>query len=172
MRPSFALAGTLLALLLAGTAHAQSAPQTVEALRAENERLRAELQRYQQGYAQLGQANQQLQAERDQARTASTEGEGALAACEAKNMRLVELGREILTLYERKGFREVLLQKEPVTGLKRVELENLAQGYGDKLYENKFDRRVDGLAAPTPAGPAAPAFSAEAAPANPDGATR
>ena len=71
---SAAPAAALLVLALAGTVYAQPAPTTLEALRAENERLKAELQRYQQGYAQLGQANPQLQAERD-----PTTGQGIVA---------------------------------------------------------------------------------------------
>ncbi len=57
--------------------------------------------------------------------------------CEAKSAKLYDLGLEILDLYQKKGVFESLAGGEPVTGLKRAELENIAQGYGDKLYENK-----------------------------------
>ncbi len=57
--------------------------------------------------------------------------------CQDKNDKLYKLGLEILGLYDKKGVFQSLASSEPVTGIKRVELENLVQDYQDKLLDNK-----------------------------------
>lgn len=61
-----------------------------------------------------------------------------IAACEGKNLRLYQTGRELMTRFEQKTCGEILAQKEPFTGLKRVEMENLLEEYRDKLDEQKL----------------------------------
>lgn len=56
-----------------------------------------------------------------------------LAACQAHNVELYKLGSELLTRYQNKGLGEVFATGEPFTQIKRVELENLVEGYRDKL---------------------------------------
>jgi DNA repair exonuclease SbcCD ATPase subunit len=56
-----------------------------------------------------------------------------LQMCMANNQALHQLGKELLDLYVNKGTGEVFLQVEPVLQFKRVALENLVQGYQDKL---------------------------------------
>ena len=48
-----------------------------------------------------------------------------ISECETKNVRLQELGQELLQKYADKGVFDTLLKKEPFTQLKRVEMENL-----------------------------------------------
>lgn len=61
-----------------------------------------------------------------------------IAACEGKNLKLYQTGRELMTRFEQKTCGEILAQKEPFTGLKRVEMENLLEEYRDKLDEQKL----------------------------------
>jgi chromosome segregation ATPase len=58
-------------------------------------------------------------------------------ATEAKNAELYRLGQELLKLYDSKDMFDVLRAGEPITGLKRVEYENLMQDYDDKLRANR-----------------------------------
>ena len=67
-----------------------------------------------------------------------TRRERELALCEDKNRKLYQLGRELMVLYERKGVDGVLAQREPFTGLRQVEVENLMEEYRDKLDEQKL----------------------------------
>ena len=53
--------------------------------------------------------------------------------CVAKNVQLYQVNRELLQQYEGKGVMASLLQKEPLTGLKQVEIENLVEEYRDKI---------------------------------------
>ncbi len=61
-----------------------------------------------------------------------------IAACEGKNLKLYQTGRELMTRFEQKTCGEILAQKEPFTGLKRVEVENLLEEYRDKLDGQKL----------------------------------
>jgi hypothetical protein len=62
-------------------------------------------------------------------------------SCEAKNGELYKIGEEILGLYDKKDFFD-LVAGEPVTKLKRVELENAMQDYEDKMRDNEIGHRV------------------------------
>jgi hypothetical protein len=62
-------------------------------------------------------------------------------SCEAKNAELYKIGEEILGLYDKKDFFD-LVAGEPVTKLKRVELENAMQDYEDKMRDNEIGRPV------------------------------
>lgn len=58
-----------------------------------------------------------------------------VVSCEAKNAQLYKLGEDILGLYDKKDFLDIV-SGEPVTKLKRVELENTMQDYEDKMRDN------------------------------------
>jgi hypothetical protein len=62
-------------------------------------------------------------------------------SCEAKNAELYKIGEEVLGLYDKKDFLD-LVAGEPVTKLKRVELENTMQDYEDKIRDNQIGRPV------------------------------
>jgi len=52
---------------------------------------------------------------------------------QAKNFSLFQTGSEILTRYEKFSLGEALAAREPFVGTTRAKLENLVQGYEDKL---------------------------------------
>jgi chromosome segregation ATPase len=56
-----------------------------------------------------------------------------LETCESHNVKLLQVNRDLLGQYENKGFFDSLMQREPITGLKGVELENILQDYQDRL---------------------------------------
>lgn len=57
----------------------------------------------------------------------------ALGSCETKNSKLYELNREILAQYRDKGFLDALVQIDPLTSIKSVQVENILEEYRDKL---------------------------------------
>lgn len=57
---------------------------------------------------------------------------------EEKNDKLYKLGQELLDLYDGKTFGEIVGTREPVTKLRRVEYENVVQGYEDRLRESRI----------------------------------
>lgn len=55
--------------------------------------------------------------------------------CSANNAKLVQVNSELLEHYNRKGVWDSMVQREPFTGLKQVEIENLMEEYRAKLDE-------------------------------------
>ncbi len=60
-----------------------------------------------------------------------------LADREAKNLALFKTGNEILARYEKFTLGEALGAKEPFVGTTRTRLENLVQGYQDRLLDQR-----------------------------------
>lgn len=61
-----------------------------------------------------------------------------IQSCESKNTELVRVNRELLDRYRKKGVFDALLQREPLTQLKRVEIENTVQEYQDRIDQVEF----------------------------------
>lgn len=76
--------------------------------------------------AELAQATQALA----QSRTSD-------ASCEDKNLKLYGYADEVLQRYQKKGVWAALSQKEPVLGLKEVDVENVVQEYRLKFNSEK-----------------------------------
>lgn len=60
------------------------------------------------------------------------------ASCETKNLRLYQYSQELVTRYRQKGVWAALAQKEPVTGIREVGVENLLQEYREKLDSQRI----------------------------------
>ena len=63
-----------------------------------------------------------------------------LQGCETKNAQLYKLGEEVLDLYDKQDIFD-LASREPVTKLKRVEIENAMQDYEDKMRDSKIGQQ-------------------------------
>ena len=84
-----------------------------------------------------------LKVETEKKQLQETIGEQAqfIITCEDKNAKMVQINRELLGHYERKGPLDAMLQREPLTQLKRVEVENIAQEYQDKIDQLEFKKK-------------------------------
>ena len=89
-----------------------------------------------------------LKVESEKNQLQETIGEQAqlLVSCEDNNAQMVQINRELLARYERKGALDVMLQREPLTQLKRVEIENIAQEYQDKIDQLEFKKKLADVA--------------------------
>ena len=88
--------------------------------------------------AQLAQLRGQLAAAAQQEETLEGKLEtqkNNFKVCYANNRKLLDVNQELVALYENKGVVDALKQREPVTGLRRVEVENLVQDYRYKLED-------------------------------------
>jgi chromosome segregation ATPase len=91
---------------------------------------------------------------------------------ETKNLTLFKVGNEILTRYEKFGLGTAIAAREPFVGLTRVKLENLVQGYADKLADSRStpgtaqeqDSRPPADSKPKPKNAAQPAGGAKVKP--------
>jgi hypothetical protein len=73
-----------------------------------------------------------------------------LTACMASNESLYKLNDEVLTRFENQGFWTSVAKAEPFTKLKRVQLENIADGYRTRASDAKY---LPGLTPPAPPPP-------------------
>lgn len=104
--------------------------------------VEGDLARTKDALAQAANNARQNQTERDKLQMAASNTQTVLEACEVKNTQLLAVSREILTAYENFDFIDSLSAREPFTRLKRVELENLAQGYRDRIDDGLFDPKA------------------------------
>ena len=66
------------------------------------------------------------------------QSKNANASCEDKNLKLYSYAETVLGLYKNKGVWAALSQKEPVLGLKEVDVENVVQEYQQKFASQKI----------------------------------
>jgi chromosome segregation ATPase len=80
----------------------------------------------------------QMEGEKKRAEQTIVMRDQTITGCETRNAKLYGYGRELMTQYERKSCKDALKQAEPFTGLKKVEIENLLEGYRDKLDNERI----------------------------------
>lgn len=76
-------------------------------------------------------------ADKQAAEASATERGRQLEQCTIKNTKLYELNGELLQRYASKGVVDAMARREPFTGLKKVEMENLLQELQDKNDEQR-----------------------------------
>ena len=109
-----------------------------------------QLEKTRDALAKLGdehEALQKLQAETE-AERARLEQELAttqvnLEDSETKNLDLYKANMELLGHYREKGALSALLQREPFTGLRKVEVQNLIQEYEYKMYDSLRETNLE-----------------------------
>jgi len=99
---------------------------------------------------------QQSDAERQKLQTNVTNTATLLEACESKNAELRKVGHEILDAYSKFDFGDAFGANEPFIQQRRVELENQAQTFGDRIDNGRYDPRSI-KPAPAPSAPDKPA---------------
>ncbi|HEY1614394.1 MAG TPA: hypothetical protein VGF97_11955 [Rhizomicrobium sp.] len=124
---------TQLAAAKAKLAHARPQRDT-----GETQALQAEVTQYKSAVSDATTKAQQAQADHDKLRAQLADTQKKIGACEDKNTALLKLGKDILDAYQQFDIGDAIGANEPFIGLKRVELENLAQGFGDRLYDGKY----------------------------------
>jgi len=103
--------------------------------RTQRQQLEASLEQTRSSGEQAAQLARDKEAERARLEGRLQQREAQLGDCVARNRKLYDTGREILGAYESVDVVDVLRRREPFTGLKKVELENLVQDYGDRLQQ-------------------------------------
>ncbi|MES2194857.1 MAG: hypothetical protein V4517_10595 [Pseudomonadota bacterium] len=136
--------------------------QERDRLKKQNDAFRAQVKEAEQAYRQAVKDFNERLAERDEslekwksaygeaatvarakdAERVKFEGEAAALkvsnkACVAKNAQLVKVGQDIVRQYEEMNPMEKIWHHEPVLGLKRVEHQNAAQDFRDKILDQK-----------------------------------
>lgn len=147
-----------------GRAQATENSQQLRAqAQAATEKASAQVTQYRNAYDELLKMARASEAERQRLSADSALQRTAVAQCEAKNSQLYAVGQEILRAYETLDVGSVLSARQPFAAQSRVKFEQVAQQYGDKLYEGRFDVRSVEAAAAAAAAKAAPASAPGAA---------
>jgi chromosome segregation ATPase len=116
--------------------------------RTANAQAQAQVQQLQK---QVAEANAKEQAQQDRGNDLATQlstAQTQVGTCTARNQQLYKVGNEILDAYSHIGLGTVLASREPFAAGERVKLENAAQGYGDQLYQQRYDPRQTNVKKP------------------------
>jgi chromosome segregation ATPase len=80
----------------------------------------------------------EVEADRNELRTMASDYDVRVTQCERNNETLFAKNLELIDLYEHKGVLAALKAHEPVTGFKRVEMENLMEEYRYQAEEMRL----------------------------------
>lgn len=124
-------------------AKASRLERDIEAASKETAELRTQLD-------EAGKRNEELSGQRKQLEQDLKNTAAALAKqndqtklCETHNGELYRIGRELADWYTSKGAMSAILEAEPFTAMKRVEMENLLETYRDKLEGQRLERSIN-----------------------------
>lgn len=113
-----------------------------QAVRDFNERLTERdesLEKWKSAYAEAATVARTKDAERAKFESEAAAFKASTKACTAKNAQLVKVGEQIVRQYEEMSPFEKMLDHEPAFGLKRVEHQNAAQDFRDKILDQKVN---------------------------------
>jgi len=139
----------------AQAAHATKAaptvsPETTRELAAERQRREAAEASLQRGKSDAdAQALALRTAEAERARLAKELdlSHSQVDACTARNVQMYQVGKEVIAAYENIDTSDIVSSRQPFAAKSRVKLENAAQSFGDKLYDQRFDPRAGQVSA-------------------------
>jgi chromosome segregation ATPase len=95
------------------------------------------LEKWKSAYGEAADVARAKDAERTKFESEAAALKTSKRACEAKNAELVRVGNDIVKQYEAMNPLEKIWDHEPVFGLKRVEHQNAAQDFRDKILDQK-----------------------------------
>jgi colicin import membrane protein len=111
------------------------------------DKANAQIAQYRSAYDELLKLARASEAERQRLAMDSSSQTKAVSQCEAKNAQLYAVGQEILHAYETVDMGTVMAARQPFAAQSRVKLDQIAQQYGDKLYDGRFDVRSSNVPA-------------------------
>ena len=111
-----------------------------EAVEEFNQRLAQRdetLEKWKSAYEEAASVARSKDAERAKFESEATAFKASTKSCQAKNVQLVKVGRELLHRYQGVSFGDMAVTSEPLVGVRRVEIQNLLQDYSDKVLDQK-----------------------------------
>lgn len=102
----------------------------------------AQVAQFRAAYAELLKMARDTESERHRLTQAAALSQTAIEQCTARNQQLHAVGMEVISAYEKLDIGSVLSARQPFAAQSRVKLEQIAQQFGDRLYESKFDVRA------------------------------
>ena len=105
----------------------------LDSIKARKSSVDGALSKSRESLRELQENHERTQTEKAVAEQALADHTRRLEACTVKNTKLHELNSELLQRYAKKGVVDAVVLREPFTGIKKVELENLLQDLQDKI---------------------------------------
>lgn len=127
------------AQLAAERARARRLEASQTGVRRETEAVAEQSSQFRDTNAQLQKAVQVAENESRRLASEAINKSSALQQCEAKNEKLYALGQEVLHAYETVDFGTVFSTRQPFASKARAKYGKIAQDYGDRLYQGRFD---------------------------------
>jgi chromosome segregation ATPase len=120
----------------------------LSAERAAHEQANAQVQQLKKELADTATKERAQEGQSSDLATQLSAAQAQVGTCTAKNQQMYKIGNEILDAYSHIGLGTVLASREPFAASERVKLENAAQGYGDQLYQQRYDPRATNVKKP------------------------
>ena len=114
----------------------------LEALKTEKEAVAGKLAETEAELRKTHEQQRTTEAERKRLEALAAQQKQSIANCEEHNAKLHGQGLILLEKYQSKSCFDTVLQSEPFTGLKQVEIENFVEDNREKLDEHKLDRQT------------------------------
>lgn len=115
--------------------------QSVQTFQQRQDALQQQLQQSQQQLQQIHQQLNALRAEHQRLQGELEKTTGHLGRCEQHNAALCLIAEELLDAYSKKGVGATLLGKEPITQIKKVELEQFIQKYQRAIEQQRLRKK-------------------------------
>ncbi|WP_447982235.1 DNA repair protein [Achromobacter kerstersii] len=112
----------------------------LESVQAQAAASHAQLGKFKGAYDELLTLSRAKETERVALARTLAQRDEEVKVCVAKNREMYAAGKEILNAYERISTGDILALKQPFAGKARVQFEEQAQAYGDKLYDAQAPR--------------------------------
>jgi chromosome segregation ATPase len=95
------------------------------------------LEKWKGAYEDAANVARSKDAERAKSESEATALKASSKSCEAKNAQLFKASNEMLTYFKSMNLLDAIAVREPVFGIKRVELQNALQDFRDKILDQK-----------------------------------
>jgi chromosome segregation ATPase len=111
--------------------------QAVQDFNARLDERNQTLEKWKDAYEEAATVARTKDAERAKFEGESQAYKASFKTCTAKNVQLVSIGRELLAQYEGVTIGDIMVAREPLLALRRIEIQNALQNSRDKVLENK-----------------------------------
>ena len=115
------------------SARASRLEKNIEAIRREKAELQGQVEELRKQNQELSGQHKRLEQQMKNTSTILAREKERKSLCEANNDELYRIGRELVEWYSHKGAWNAILEAEPFTRMKSVEMENMLENYREKL---------------------------------------
>lgn len=125
------------------SARASRLEKDIETVRREKAELQGQLEELRKQNQELSGQLKQLEQDMENTSTVLAREKEQKNLCETNNDELYRIGRELVDWYSHKGAWNAILEAEPFTRMKSVEMENILENYREKLEGQHLERSIN-----------------------------